>query len=416
MLDSICTLGLSFRTVQLDLRSKLSFSPESAALFLADLQAHKGAYAVVLSTCNRTEIYFSGIDASLIQTKWASFAGVPSDLLAAHTYCKLGGDAVLHLFQVACGLDSSVLGENEILAQVKDAWELTRRHGRVGKALEFLLQNALVASKRVRTETAISRKVTSIGSLAVREARRIAGTLDGKNIVIVGAGRTAERVAKELASFALGGLTVVNRTLSHASALAAKYGAQALPLESLSWALKSADVVFVAVNSDSAVLSPRHIPSDIGSLLILDLGVPITCDPAVEARPGVHLLHMDHLVRKCEENVLARMAELPLANAIIAEELVAFAENCSTREASGPIQALQQHAESVRLANLSHLSSKMVLLTPEAIAVVEELSIRMAKGLVQKPIEKLRDPLLEPVHRALIVEAFGVSEATGYQD
>ncbi|HEY3781484.1 MAG TPA: glutamyl-tRNA reductase [Fimbriimonadaceae bacterium] len=409
-LSSFGVVGVSYKNADLEFRSGLSFTEETAQHFLSDVHERGIRECVVLSTCNRSEIYFIGGDSALIESSLAMFFGISPHHLPEHIYRKSGKDSIQHLFTVASGLDSAVLGETEILAQVKDAWNRSNALGLCGSRLQLALQRALMASKRVRTETKISKHVTSVSSLAVRSANRHLGGVAGRKATIAGAGHTAEKVAKELFILKPSSIAVANRTLENASLLALAHGGSAHGLGELDELVGGSDVVFLALGVDEPVLTKAKLSVVDHPLLVVDLCVPRACEESVSELPNVTLIHVDALEQECVENEGLRLAEVPKGEGIVLEELVLFAELCIAREASYTIQELQKLAERVRKDNLSSMSPRLESLSDEARALVEEIAMRVATGLLMNPIQKLRDPKLNLAHRTLIAEAFGITE------
>lgn len=378
----------------------------AADRFLGLLRLRGIAEAAVLSTCNRTEIYIAGPCDSTLVDAFCEFFPLPPRKFAASIYDKRGSDVAEHLFRVAAGLDSAVLGETDILAQIKEAWNNSRQFKMIGGRLEALLQGALVASKRIRTETALSRSVTSVGSLAVREARRIAGGLEGKKILLVGAGKVAERLLKDFTAEERAGLVIFNRTLSHAERLAEQYAVGAQPLNGFATQCAQADVIFLAALVESPILAKRHLVHAAQPVLVVDLCVPRASEEAISLLGQVRFLDVDSLAEQCERNTAERHAAVSPSLEIIDAELKAFVEMCRVRDASNAIRELQETAETVRRENLDYLEDKINALPAEARSVLDELSMRIARGLIQNPIRKLRDPLLAPSERTLIADAF----------
>lgn len=402
-IDDFNLVGLSHHTASLDLRSSLALSNDTLPAFLSRL----GTEAVALSTCNRTEIYFVGNHLDAVLEAWGRVAGLPPKDFDPHLYHRKGSDCARHLFRVASGLESAVIGENEIMAQVKDAWHLSRKAGVAGNAIASLFEKALVAAKRVRRETHLSRHVLSVASLAVKLAERHAGKLGENKVLLIGAGNTASRVAKELAQRGAVHVTVINRTPSHAKQVAECCGATTVPLTELRMQLQEADLVFSAVSVDQPLITEDLLPDRERPLVIVDLGVPRTCEEAVGNLPNVTLIATDDLAARSVAHNVLRLMEVPGAESIIQEEVSAFGDHCAVRDSSQAIQSIQKSAERIRQENLTRLAKRMEALTPEAILVIEELSQRLAFGLTRSGIHKLRDPQLTHRDRQLIAEAFG---------
>ena len=409
--DSQCqfgVIGLSYRTAPLDLRGRMSFDRDGARAFLAEVRQHWVEECMVLSTCNRTEIYYTSASERAIIGLLASRAGVSAADLQPHLYLKRGLEAASHLFRVASGLDSAVLGETEIVAQIKQAWQIANDEHMAGAGLGLTLQRSMVVSKRVRTETDLCRGVTSTASLAIQTAARRLGSLSGKRVLVLGAGQIAERLVKELHVLQPAGFQVLSRTQASAQRLADLYGAEAGSLEGLTDALEGADVVFSALTSPEPVITDRTLPSS-GSLFIVDLGVPANVQ-ITEPRAGVESVHIDSLSAECELNGLRRAGAVPAALDILEAELTRLNTDLVSRSASPTIKALVDQAEGIRSQNLDWAMSRLDDLDPRQRKVVEDLSIRIIKGLLQAPIEGLKGELATRDHRQVITRLFQLEE------
>jgi glutamyl-tRNA reductase len=402
-------VGISYRTADLEMRGALSFSGGATPRLLAELKRLGARESLVLSTCNRTEVYFSGLDSAEVLSLLAAIAEVPRHSLEEHAYAYRGRPAVRHMFRVASGLDSAVLGETEILAQLKDAFSVAVEHGMVGSTLRKTFQSSLVASKRVRTETSVCRSVTSVGTMAVRQAAELSGGLKDKQVLLIGAGRIAERVAKELAHVGVARALVTNRTPDRARKLADQYGLQFLPFDQLDGALGRVDVVLTALATDGPLLDGVRLSGAGRPLTVVDLGVP----PNVDAgeRPAFQYVDMEALVEVCAANSEERAAALPHATEIVEEELEKYEQACQERGAAPVIQALVELGEQVRAANLEWALSRLDGLSEKERKVVEDLSIRIVRGMLQAPIQGLKTELVEPSEREIAARLFGVESA-----
>ncbi len=407
-------LGISHRTADQALRNRLGIARSEIPALLAALKERGVHEAMALSTCNRTEIYFHCEDASEVLRLLASRAGLDPVALEASLLHERGSAAARHLFCVAAGLESAVLGETEILSQLKEAWGLAREAGLIGRELDFALQRAMEVSKRVRTETEIGQRVTSVGSLSVREALRRVGDLRPRTVAVLGAGRTAVRILKELQTQGVGNLLILNRTLSHAEALAAEYGARALPLEKLPQALASADVLFAAVHTERPLLSVEALRAARNEatqpLVMLDLSVPSAIDPALASEPLADLVQMDALIARCLANSERRQASLPAALEILEGELERFETGCEERESAGTIQVLSRWAGAVRDQNLAWALDKLEHLPEAERKVVQDLALRMVRGFLQAPIRELKAARLNREERDAVERLFGLAD------
>ncbi len=405
-LNELQVLGVSYRTAALKTRSAVSFTEEGLETLLADLRNRGVSEALALCTCNRTEVYFAGCRDEVLAAL-TELSEVPKETILEASYVKEGDEAVGQIFRVASGLDSAVLGENEILGQLKAAFGLSKRTGMAGPRINALYQRALRVSKRGRTESEVSRHVTSVAAMALRPASKLAGGLDGKKILLIGAGQIAERMAKELSHVgARDDAYVTNRTSERAERLATLYGLRTWAFADLDEALRFADVVVAAVSSDIPLLSGDRLARVCGdrNVVVVDLGVP----PNVEACDTVRLLDMDAIVRECSIGSERRAKAVPKAEAIVTEEVEAFHRESLEREAAPYIEALVKMADEVRQRNLDWALAQTHPESAKERKLLEDLSIRLVRGILQAPIQALKSDLREPVERGVLARLFAV--------
>src|SRR5262245_460476 len=286
--------------------------------------------ALVLSTCNRTEVYavaerFHGAYSD-IRGFLADFSYLPPEEFADHLYVHYDTAAVSHLMSVTAGLDAAVLGESEVQGQVKLAWERARTEGTAGPALNLLLRHALEAGKRARTETGTARHITSVSQAAVAMAGERLGSVAGKTVLVLGAGEMGEGMAVALAGAGAGRLLVANRTPSRAAELAARVGGEAVALVDVADHLRDADVLLTSTGSQVPLLTAADVAPIMAGrrdrpLLVVDIAVPRDVDPAVADVPGVTLLDMDDLRRFAAAGAAERRREVSAVEAILNDEL-----------------------------------------------------------------------------------------------
>lgn len=407
-------IGVSYRTAPLEIRGRVGFSGAQAQELLVRLKAEGMGEGVVLSTCNRTEIYFAAPDGDLAERLLVQFSGLGAAELGPYLYRKSSVCAACHLFRVVSGLDSAMLGETEIVAQVKQAWNLSRAAGCTGPTLDLLFQRSLEGSKRVRTETDLCRGQTSAGSVAVKEASSRIGGLAGKDVLLVGAGQIAERVGKELMESGVDRLRILNRTAERASQLAARCGGVGAGLEQLEASVLSADVVFVAISAGSPLFG-RELLQRVAlarggrGLTIVDLSVPGNVE-AGDAIPGVEVLDMDAVIAKCMANSNRRTASVPAALDILDQELERLRKDLQERAASPTIKALVNQTEAIRQRNLDWAMERLPELGEKERKVVEDLTMRIVKGLLQAPIQGLKKDLTGSEHRLVVSKLFGLED------
>jgi glutamyl-tRNA reductase len=361
---------------------------------------------VVVSTCLRTEIYtvahrYHGAVAD-IRNFLAAWSGMPPEEFAGSLYEYHDDTAVSHLFKVAAGLDSAVLGEGEILGQLADAWEAAHAEGVSGSVLSILFRHALEAGKRVRSETAIARGTTSLSQAAVALAAERLGSLNGLTTVVMGAGEMGEAMAQALAgSLDSGTLLVVNRTWSKAIELAARCGGRALEWPDLPSALVQADVLLACTGSPQPLVGVDDVEILLETragrpLLIVDIAVPRDVDPAVGSLPGVTLLDMDALAAFAEYGMASRRREVPHAERIVAEEVRRYSDLSEQRDVAPLIAALHDRAEEIRQAELSRFGRRLADLSDSETRALEALTRGIVAKLLHDPTVMVKGEVGSP--------------------
>ncbi len=339
---SVVVIGVNHRTASLDLLERLNVDASRLPKVLHDLTSRPHiSEAVVLSTCNRTEVYvqaerFHGAFDD-VRDALCDWSHLPPEEFADHLTTLYDGDAIGHLFDVACGLDSAVLGEHEILGQVRSAWQGAEDEGSVGSTLRPVFRHALEVGKRARTDTDISRNVTSVSQAAVAMAAQHLGSLTERTVLLIGTGDMGQGMATALARSGVGSLVVANRTFEHAEGLAVRLGGAAARLDDLSDHLVAADVLLTSTGATSLMIEHATIDEvlsrrDGRPLLIVDIAVPRDVDPGAADIPGVTLLDMDDLGAFAEAGVAGRRREVDAVRAIIDDEVERYTAIASARE------------------------------------------------------------------------------------
>ena len=356
--------------------------------------------AVLLSTCNRTEVYayaerFHGGYAD-IRELLARHSGLPPETVADELYSHHDADAVQHLFSVAAGLDSVVVGEHEILGQVRDAWQAARDEGTVGAVLEPLFRRAVVAGKKVRATTGISHGIASLSHAAVALAKERLGTLAGRRVLVLGAGDVATGTLKSLANVGATDIAVANRTPERAEAAAAACGGRVVALDEVEPALVAADVVITTTGATDIVLEHSDIDEVMtrrggAELLIVDVAVPRDVDPAVRGLPGVTLLDMDDLGDFVRQGRAGREQEIDSVRAIVENEVEHYLIEASAREVAPLIAALRGRAHQVTTAELDRHASRLAGLSAAQRVAVESLLRGVVNKLLHEPTVRLKD-------------------------
>jgi glutamyl-tRNA reductase len=397
---SLVVVGLNHRSAPLELLEKVSVSPESTQKVLdALLGCDDVNEAVVLSTCNRTEVYavaerfHSSI--SEIRGVIATVAGLHPEDVHDSLYVHADADAVSHLFGVAAGLDSAVLGEVEIVAQLKQSWDLAREAGAARSGLNLAFRRALEMSKRARTETGISRHITSVSQAAVAMAKDRLGPMSGLNTLVLGAGGMGEGMAIALSRSGVTELVIANRTLDNAVELANRVGGTAVELSELNERLASADLLLTSTGATSMMLEHAAVERLIEMrggrpLLIVDVAVPRDVDPTVGGLDGVTLLDMDDLGQFAEAGLSERKCEIGQVEQILSEELERFVAEQSVAELSPLIGDLYSRAEEIRAGELLRASTRLADLEPRERDAVEALTRGIVAKLLHEPTVQVK--------------------------
>lgn len=393
-------LGLNHSTTAVSIREKLSFNEDQIRAALARLGCggiHPIAELIILSTCNRIELYaissqnsFSALENFLSETR-----GVHTDELKPYLYRFTDSEAVEHLFKVAAGLDSLVLGEPQILGQVTKALELARGQDTAGSLLNRLFQSAIHAGKRVRTETAISRNPASVSSLAASVAEKNVRDVRRARVAVIGAGEMAELAVEALRKRGVDRIRVINRTLERAREVADHWGAESATFEFLQESLRDIDILISSTGAPHIILSAEMVRNVMQlrpgrPLVLLDIAVPRDIEPEAAEIPHVKLFDIDHLNTHLEQSLAARVAQVPMVEKILAEEMDEFLDFLKSVEMLPLIVDLQQQAESIRRAELEKTLRRLPHLTEVERTRIEALSLALVKKILASPTSRLR--------------------------
>ena len=400
----------------LDLFERLTFDAAHLPKALSDVRGRDHvSEAVVLSTCNRTEIYavvdrfheaYSDLRGFLAEQAFVDPADIADHLTLHHD-----GAAVAHLFEVAAGLDSAVVGESEILGQIKSAWRTARDEGSAGPVLNAVFRHALVVGKRARTETAIARHIASASAAAVAMAAARLDGLEGRRVLVVGAGEMGEGMVVSLGAAGVSDILVANRTSSRAEALAERVAGTAVSLDALPDLLGDVDLLLTSTGATALLLDHLEIAPVIAArngrpLLIVDIAVPRDVDPSVADLSGVTLLDMDDLRRFAEIGIDLRRGEIAAVEVIIEEELVRYQARSTARSVAPLVAALRDRAEQMRVEELERFSGRLDGLTERQHEAVEALTRGILGKLLHQPTMRLKDQA-GTVRGDRMVEALG---------
>ena len=398
---SVVVVGLNHRTVPLDLLERMTVPSSLLPKALADLTSREHVTeAVVLSTCNRIEVYafaekFHGAYQD-IRNFFAEVSHVAPEEFSDHLTSLYDGDAARHLFSVASGLDSAVLGEHEILGQVRTAWEVSSAEGAVGPVLNPLFRHALEVGKRVRTETAISRNITSVSQAAVAMATDRLGGLEGRQVLVVGAGEMGEGLARALHSGGVAGIRVANRTWDRAVEVAERLGGVPVRLDDLPHHLAEVDVLLTSTGASAVILEHGDLASVVGErhgreLLVVDIAVPRDVDPAAGEIEGVTLLDMDDLREFAEVGIRERQREVTAVQAIVDAELDRYVDESTARSVAPLVASLRSRGDLVRSGELERLSARLGDLDDRQREAIEALATGIVGKLLHEPTVRMKD-------------------------
>ena len=393
----VTCVGLNHRTAPVEEREKVAFSAEDLPDALNRLHAELGN-AVVISTCNRTELYATTAggahEADRLLDALAACKG--AQLHPRLTYFLSHDEAVRHMFRVACGIDSMVLGESQILGQVRDAMSAATQAGSLNGVLSRLLHSALRVGKRARSQTNIGRYAVSVSSAAVALARQTVGTLEGKTVLVISAGSTGELAANSLAESGVERILVTNRTPQRAAALARKIGGETVPFSRLPRALAVSDIVISGTGAGEFVLRPETVASAAADrngndLLLLDVAVPRDIDPAVRELSGVRLFDIDDIEAVSRANLRGRRREVLRVEAHVEDEVEGFMNWWRSLDVVPVIAALRERAEEIRDRELERTFRRLPGLDHEQRERIEAMTRAIVKKMLDRPIARLKD-------------------------
>jgi glutamyl-tRNA reductase len=399
-MSELLALGANHNTAPLPLRERLALPEGRAAAVLSELVASGHVReAVAISTCNRTELYLvTGDDVeaeNAALSVLSRHAGVRPTELFGHLYSMRGTEAVRHLFSVAAGLDSMILGEAEVQGQVKRAYELALVEGATGPVSNRLFRDALSAGKRVRTETALGRSAASVSSVAVELARSTLGDLEHRHVLIIGAGENGEMTARALSERGARTMFVANRRYDRAIGLAAKFGGEAIRFDELPAQLAVADIVVSSTSSPHQIVEREDLDVVLEQregkpLLLIDIAVPRDIDPTVRDLPGITLYDMDDLQRAVARNMSGREAEAAKARVVVEQEAERFAQWIAGLEVVPTVAALRERGEVIVQHVLRENASRWESMSDADRLRVEAMARSIVNRLLHEPTLRLK--------------------------
>ena len=418
----VVLVGVNHRTAPMDLRERLAMPAERLQERLQSLRTERGLEeAVILSTCNRVEIYaFAPRETgSRDIVSWlAGTHGLQTMDLERHSMALQGEPAVAHLFRVASSMDSMVVGEPQILGQLKMAFQAALDGRAIGQPLQRLMHGAIRVAKRVRTETRIGREPVSVGQAGTELARQVFGSLEGRTAMLIGAGDVARLVARSMVGHGIQELVVVNRTYSRAAELATEFDGTAAHMEQLQRYLEKVDVVIASTGSTSHIITRNDLARIMRSrrfrpLFCIDLSVPRNIDPAVNKLDGCFVFNVDDLTDVARQGLERRQEEAQAAEAIVLEEAGRCYRSLGTLRAESVISAMTRKAEVARQLELDRSAGMLATMDVEQRRVVDAMTRSMFKRFLHDTIQATREVAASGDDAALrlLEEAFTTSDA-----
>lgn len=415
----VVVVGLNHTRAPVEVRERLAVAESALQAVLADLAAATGLEeALFLATCNRVEVWGAArtAEAPTAVARWLTArSGAAAAELDGLLYVRRGLDAVAHMAAVAAGLDSMVVGEAQILGQVKAAQAAAFAHGALGPVLAEAVTHALRIARRVRTETEVGRGALSVGHAAVELTRTVFGDLRQRTVVLVGAGEVGALVARYLADLGVSRLSITSRTLERAEAVARQTGGKAVPFAEFPRHAAVADILICAATAPDVLIARGEVEAWVASrprpLLIVDLGVPRNVERAVTRVADVYLYDIDDLQGVVESNRRAREREVERARVLIEGAVARLERSAAARLAAPTIRSLRAKLDAIRQAEVERAAGRLGDRSPEARAVLDALSVALVNKILHEPIEQLKAAQAAPGgarFRAFVHDLFGL--------
>ena len=390
-------IGVNHKTAPVEVRERLALPESRLPEACKRLTEYPGIEeGMILSTCNRVELLAKTTNGSAdLRGFVRNYFGVEPNEIDRHLYEYREQDAVRHVFRVTSSLDSMVVGEPQILGQVKEAYALARAVGSVHSQLDSLLTRAFAVAKRVRTETAVGSSAVSVASVAVELAKKIFGSLHGKHVYLVGAGKMSELAARHLLAHGAASIFVANRTYDRAVALARKFDGQAIHFEQLYETCDRADIVITSTGAPHAIFRREHGEAFLARrrnrpMFFIDIAVPRDVDPGLNKLDGIFVYDIDDLQQAVSAHVADRKKEAERAEAIIRVEVERFQARLQTLDVVPTIVSLQDHLETIRQAEIDRVRGRLGELNPDQELAVEALTRGIINKIMHTPISTLK--------------------------
>ncbi|MDE3200751.1 MAG: glutamyl-tRNA reductase [Acidobacteriota bacterium] len=399
---TLALIGINHKTAPLEIRERVAIPGDELRDVTRALAAVPGvSECMIVSTCNRVELLATVEQPGTeLENFLSNQFGLEPEMLAPHLYQHYDREAVQHMFRVASSLDSMVVGEPQILGQVKDAFASARAAGTVSGELEHLLQSTFAAAKRVRSETHIGSNSVSVASVAVELARKIFGSLQGRTVFLVGAGKMSELAARHLVQQGAGAILVTNRTAARAHQLAEPFNGRVIPFEQLHDIATDADIIITSTGAPHPIFRREHGESYLKRrrnrpMFFIDIAVPRDVDPAMNKLEGLFVYDIDDLQQVAASHMDERSRQAVDAESIIAQEVERFHKRRRSVNAAPAIVALQKQAEELRQAEIKRIHARLGTLTAEQLAAVEALTRGLVNKFLHPPMQALKQAARE---------------------
>jgi len=402
----LALIGVSHKTAPVEVRERLAFSSDKIRAALATLlERTHAAEAMILSTCNRVEIVAQGPDAQLVQDFICEYHQIPAESISKHVYSYKNAEAIRHLFRVTASLDSMMLGEPQILGQVKEAYRLASEAGTIGSSLSPLLNRAFAVAKRVRSETGISQSAVSISYAAVELARKIFGDLAGKTVMIIGASKMGELAAKHLKRNGVGSVLVTNRTFERAVEIAKIFEGAAVPFEHFTDHMEHADIVISSTGAPHFIITKSLAEQVIRNrrnkpVFFIDIAVPRDVDPLVNDIDNAFVYDIDDLQQVIDANMRERMKEAGRAEEIVDREVQAFCTRMQSREVAPTIVLLRETVDRVRREEIERYRKLLRDMPAEqqqaTLAAIDQVTQSLMNKILHHPITQMKEMNSDP--------------------
>ena len=397
---ALLSLGINHQTAPLEIREKVAFAPEQMVHALHELQDIPAVNeSVIVSTCNRTEIYCDATpEVGSVITNWLSeYHGIHDERLLPHVYQHADLEVARHLFRVASGLDSMILGEPQILGQLKESYDQARGGNAVNSILDRLFQHSFSVAKRVRTDTEIGANPVSVAFAAVNLAKQISGDLEEQHALLIGAGETIELVSRHLQRQRIGSMTIANRSLERARNLAAELNAEGVQINTVPEELVRADIVITSTASQLPILGKGATESALKQrkyrpIFMVDLAVPRDIEPEVGKLQDIYLYTVDDLKNVIDENLRGRELAAEAAQEIINLEVVAFRQWLKTHQSADHIRQLRDNAELIKQRAVGKALARLQQ-SEDSAEVIERLANELTNKLLHHPTLEMRKAL-----------------------